>query len=139
VLLLLVLSLALAVLGRVAAVGRLPKNPYVGVRTMIAMTNERSWDAANRAAGPWWLAAGILGVAGAAVIALLSPSSSRARLDVGVVVAVMFVLAAVGAVRGDGAARRALGEKSSWTERRPPRERGGRRNEPPGGDGAQPP
>ncbi len=125
-----------------AGAGRLPKNPYFGVRTMVAMTNERSWDAAHRAAGPWWFAAGVVGVAGSGVIALLSPSSTRARLDVGVVVAVMFVLTAVGAVRGDRAARRALGMRDPWDERPPhpppPRSAGGRDGRPDRGTAGPP-
>lgn len=119
-----------------AAAGKLPKNPYFGVRTMVAMTNERTWEAANRTAGPWWFAAGVVGVLGAAGIALLLPPPGSARLDVGLVVAVMFVLTAVGALRGDAAARRVLGTSDPWQERRPPRrpprKRGGRAGRPPG-------
>ncbi len=108
-------------MGWVAGAGRLPHNPYIGVRTMAALTDERTWKAAHDVAGPWWLAAGVVGVAAGSVVALVSPSAGASRLDVGLVALVMFVLAGIGAVRGDAAARRALGPDDPRSERRPPR------------------
>ncbi|GAA4070984.1 MULTISPECIES: SdpI family protein [Actinomadura] len=83
---------------------RLPRNGFVGVRTKASMESDRAFRAANRAAAPWMVGAGIVVLIGGGVAAPLADSHTDLYVLGGV--AVMILLTLVGAVRGHRAARR---------------------------------
>lgn len=63
-----ILCLILAVIG--AALGRVPPNALVGVRTPWSLSSRLAWDRSNRLAGRLFLAVGLIGLAAAMVVDL---------------------------------------------------------------------
>lgn len=76
------LALIAVVLG--AAIGRVPPNALVGVRTPWSLSSRLAWDRANRLAGRLFL---LLGAVGLAVALLLEPPFAMSLLGCGLVVA----------------------------------------------------
>ncbi|MGD0981898.1 MAG: SdpI family protein [Solirubrobacteraceae bacterium] len=78
-------------IGRLAAAGRLPRNPIAGIRIPSTMRDDAAWKAGHRAGAPALTAAGFGPLAAAAVVATTSPSlEARAalkRIDTGWVLA----------------------------------------------------
>lgn len=52
-------AVALAVLGGVAAAGKLPGNKVIGLRVPEVRKEERTWVQAHRVVGPFWILAGL--------------------------------------------------------------------------------
>jgi uncharacterized membrane protein len=99
------LGLLLLVPGLLGMAGRLPRNDWVGIRMHVVMRDERTWRAGHKAGGPWLAAAGLVAIAGGAVLAVWSPSRGAANaFSLGVLLAA-FVLSAVGAWRAQAGAR----------------------------------
>ncbi|SDS72166.1 SdpI family protein [Corynebacterium timonense] len=59
-------ALVLIVLGAVAAAGKLPGNPWFGLRVAEVRRDRATWDHAHKAAGPVWIFGGVALAFGAA-------------------------------------------------------------------------
>ncbi|MCK7642691.1 SdpI family protein [Corynebacterium sp. CCM 8835] len=64
---LLVLALLLLITGVLGWTGRLPGNPVLGIHVAEVRKSEDVWVLAHRAAGPLWIAGGILTLVGAVI------------------------------------------------------------------------
>ncbi|MCP3799482.1 SdpI family protein [Allokutzneria sp. A3M-2-11 16] len=71
---LVVAGLAVAVIGALGLLGRLPRNRFAGVRTEASMRDDDTFRAANRVAGLPFLAAGVVAAA-AGGIAMITPDA----------------------------------------------------------------
>ena len=94
-----------AFVGLLGRLGRLPRNRLAGVRTPATLRSDRAFEVGNRVAAPAVIAGGVAAMVGG-LVALSLPE----RDEVGTVLAgavVMVILAVVGGVRGDRAARKA--------------------------------
>ncbi|MEZ2122036.1 MULTISPECIES: SdpI family protein [unclassified Corynebacterium] len=65
--LLLVLALTLLVTGVLGWTRKLPGNPIIGIRVAEVRKSRDVWNLAHRAAGPLWIAGGILLLVGAVI------------------------------------------------------------------------
>jgi hypothetical protein len=78
-------------IGRLAAAGRLPRNPVAGIRIPSTMRNDAAWKAGHRAGAPALTAAGFGPLAAAVLVATTHPNlRARAvlkRIDTGWVLA----------------------------------------------------
>lgn len=72
-----VVSVAVLVVGVLAATHRLPRNRVIGIRTGWTMARVASFRRANRVAAPAFVAAGAVGVA-AGIAGLLAPTTTAA-------------------------------------------------------------
>jgi uncharacterized membrane protein len=59
--------------GRTAAAGRLPKNPFVGIRIPSTLRSDEAWRAGHRAAASSLTVSGIGPIAVATVVAVIRP------------------------------------------------------------------
>lgn len=91
------------------AIGLVPRNGLVGVRTSATMRSDRSWEMAHRAAR-WWL---LGAAAGMAVVALETWSADRFTRNSTIALVVGIGLIAVAALVAHRAAERVEGLSSS--------------------------
>jgi uncharacterized membrane protein len=98
-----VLAVAVMAVGVLGWVGRLPRNPFVGVRTWSTMQSSRAFEIGNRVAGPATTLGGLVAIA-AGVITFFAPDDAGGLLAAGV--AVMASGAVFGGILGDRAANR---------------------------------
>src|SRR5699024_2762626 len=82
-------GLILVATGVLGLTGRLPGNNFLGVRTPETRKSPDAWRLANRAAGPGFVGAGVMTVAGAAGLLLIGGL-------IGWLVVALAVVAAVG-------------------------------------------
>lgn len=97
-------GIALAVVGALGWRRRLPRNRFAGVRTPATLRDDETFAVGNQVSAPLTVTAGA-GALIAGVAALLAPSPLAAWVLVALGVAGMLVLALVGGVLGDRAAR----------------------------------
>ncbi|GAA1803640.1 SdpI family protein [Actinomadura chokoriensis] len=99
----------LAVVGRLAATGRIKRNEFLGIRTKRSKADDESWRIVHQRAQPWMHASGAaLLVTGAAVLAIGSDGAVTGLLTLaGVLVCMVFALLGVAAGHR-GLARRDL-------------------------------
>ena len=83
--------------------GQLPRNRYAGARTPATLRSEETFELANRAAAPAYLAAGAVGVLSGASIPMLATTFSLVLVGVIGVVG-LFALQAAGGLIGHRAA-----------------------------------
>jgi uncharacterized membrane protein len=98
-----VLGVAVMAVGVLGWVGRLPRNPFAGVRTWSTMQSNRAFEIGNRVAGPATALGGLVAIA-AGVITFVDLGDAGGLLAVGVVV--MAALTVFGGIIGDRAANR---------------------------------
>lgn len=67
-----VLGLALLAGGILAAGSWLPMNPIVGIRLRSTMASDQAWKAGHKAAGPYLIVGGVIGLA-AVTVSLINP------------------------------------------------------------------
>lgn len=96
-------GVALAVAGSLGWRGSLPRNRFVGVRTVAAMASDDAFRAGNRVAGPVLVAAGLVAVLGG-LAALAAPSAAAFAVVAAVAAAGALGLALAGGVLGSRAA-----------------------------------
>ena len=105
-------------LGRQSLVGKLRRNAFAGVRTLLTMSSDTAWYPAQRAAARPTIVAGWGGVAGGVLtpaVAMLAPSGSEdLSLEViALAVAVwMLVWVIAGGIAGQRAARSATSDSA---------------------------
>lgn len=89
-----------AVVGRLAATGRIRRNEFLGIRTRRSKADDESWRIVHQRAEPWMHASGgALLVTGAAVLAVGSDNAVTGLIALaGVLVCVLFAL--LGAAAG---------------------------------------
>jgi uncharacterized membrane protein len=68
------------VIGRLAATGRLPRNPLAGIRIPSTMRSDAAWRAGHSAAASALTTAGVGPVVAAAVIAVKRPGPEAEKL-----------------------------------------------------------
>jgi len=100
------IGLILLVPGVLGVFGALPLNDWVGIRMSVVMRDERTWAAAHRAGGPWLVAAGLVAFMPGLALLFGDPGASSATNIETVGMVGAFLLAGIGAWRGQAAARR---------------------------------
>ena len=102
-----VAGVAAVVLGRLGQRGRLPMQPWAGIRTRSTMRSDDAWMAAHRTGGPLMEVAGWCAVVLGSAAALLSAASERWTTSLTLAAAgILLVLIVGGGIRGVRAARR---------------------------------
>lgn len=99
---LLLSGLLLIVAGRRAAVGRLPRNWIVGIRTTRTMASDEAWQAAHLAAAGSFSVAGYVAVMGGLAL-LTRPSNGVGLAVVSLVIIAMLTAVVLGVRRGSRA------------------------------------
>jgi len=99
-----ILSVAIVVLIPLCATGRIPRNPFIGLRLPAFFASDDAWEAGHRAAVPSSVCGAIVAVV-ACVLAIALPSIAGVWFTVAVVA--LLAGLAVGAVLGTRAAQRA--------------------------------
>lgn len=102
---LVVAGIAVATVGVLGRIGRLPRNRLAGVRTAATLRSDEAFAVGNRAAAPATVLGGAAGIAGGVAGALLTPPDRAGCILVGAVA--MAALAVIGGVQGSRAAERA--------------------------------
>ncbi|HVX08447.1 SdpI family protein [Humibacter sp.] len=98
-----ILSIAVVVLIPLCATGRIPRNPFIGLRLPAFFASEDAWKAGHRAAVPSSVVGAVVALV-ACVLAIALPSTAGVWLTVAVVALLAGLV--VGAVLGTRAARR---------------------------------
>ena len=107
VVLLVLAGAALAVIGGLSVQGRLPRNPWAGLRTHNIMASDEAWYAAHDAGGPWLLAAaGMCFIT--AVLTFVTTGHAWTRTVDALLVGLIAGFLIVGMVFGEQAAKRVL-------------------------------
>lgn len=103
---------ALGVIGELGRRSALPRNQVAGLRSAAAMTDDATWRAAHRAAGPWLLC-GALVAFGTSAVALIAGGEGWARTLLfallGLVIACVFIASRF----GEQAAKKVLAERTA--------------------------
>ncbi|SDN25486.1 SdpI family protein [Allokutzneria albata] len=100
---LIVAGLAVAVIGALGLLGRLPRNRFAGVRTEASMRDDDTFRAANRVAGLPFLAAGVV-AAGAGGIAIATQDALATVIIMVIGVVGLFGMMMAGGALGNQAA-----------------------------------
>lgn len=100
---LLVGGLALLSAAQRAAAGRLPRNPYAGIRLKATLASDAAWTEGHRAAAPALAAGGIVCVLGGLLVLLRASAAITAGALIAVVVG-LIVTMGVATVRARRAA-----------------------------------
>jgi hypothetical protein len=98
-------GVSVAASGVLGLLGRLGRNRWAGVRTSATLRTERAFEVGNRAAAPAVITAGLTAVMCGALAAASPAAAEAAWVLIGALT--MGILAVIGGVRGDRAARRA--------------------------------
>ncbi len=102
----LLVGLLLLVPGVLGIFGALPKNDWVGIRMSVVMRDQQTWEVAHKAGGPWLVAAGAVALLTGLAILLARPDAGRTTKIETIGMVSAFLIAGVGAWRGQAAARR---------------------------------
>lgn len=103
-------GIAIVAAASMARAGRLSRQSWIGIRTRTTMASDEAWYAAHRDGAGWVMASGVLMALGG-VLTLFVESEDTAAVFALVTVGVSLVALAVGASRGQAAARRIVGEQ----------------------------
>ncbi|MFB9906617.1 SdpI family protein [Allokutzneria oryzae] len=101
---LIVAGLAVAVVGTLGLLGRLPRNRFAGVRTEASMRDDDTFKAANRVAGLPFAAAGLVAAASGGLAIAMQDALATVIIMVIGVVGLLGMMAAGGALGSKAAA-----------------------------------
>lgn len=103
--LLIIAGLAVGIVAALGARSRLPRNRWAGVRTPATLRSAESFEVGNRVAAPLHGVAGLVAIASGGLLLLAAPNAVLAWIAVAVGVVWPLVLAGIGGMLGDRAAR----------------------------------